>query len=102
MATDDELHSQARTEGRDRVTPAAEAIAALAPPIPLAEHQMDPLQSFALQQELPGLTAAFDEQRMQAALQATLFDNQRPRATIERCEVEQATYVPGECVILRY
>jgi len=68
----------------------------------LAKHQIDPLQSPVLQQEFPGLTAAFDEQSMQAALQSTLWASEHPRTIIERCEIEQATNVPGECVILRY
>jgi hypothetical protein len=71
-------------------------------PPPLTEQQIDPLQSPVLLQELPGLTAAFDERAIYTALQATLFHSERPRATIERCEVDQATYITGECVILRY
>jgi hypothetical protein len=71
------------------------------PPL-LTEPQIDPLQSPVLLQELPGLAAAFDEQGMRKALQAILLHSERPRTTIEQCEIDQATYVPGECVILRY
>lgn len=71
-------------------------------PITLSEQQMDPLESALLHQDLPGLAAAFDEPRMQAALQHALFDHQSPSAMIERCEVEQATYIARDCVIVRY
>jgi hypothetical protein len=102
MATNERLFSQAPADLRARSAPAAEAIDLPVAPIELAEHDMDALQSPALRQELPGLAAACDEGSMQAALQSMLFDAHNPRATIERCEVEQATYVPGECAIIRY
>lgn len=97
MAIDEAIHSQAST-----VEAHAAPVAPPAAPAQLTEDQVDPLRSRAVQQELPGLTPAFDEQYMRSALQGVLFDAQRPRATIERCEVDQATYVPGEFVILRY
>ena len=57
MATDDQLHGRARTD------PQGEATA-----VRLVEQQIDPLASRILQQEVPGLVAACDEQGMQAAL----------------------------------
>jgi hypothetical protein len=102
MTTQEDVHEQLSAGRRAGEAQISGGVPAPDSHIPLNERELDPLQSPLLQQELPGLTAAFDERTMQAALQATLFDPQRPRATIEQCEVEQATYVPGECVILRY
>jgi hypothetical protein len=70
--------------------------------VQLNESQLDPQSSAVLQQDFLGLTAAFDEQAMTAALQTALFDQTHPKATIERCEVDQATYVLGESCVLRY
>jgi hypothetical protein len=64
--------------------------------------QLNPLRSAALQQILPGLLPAFDEQAMAVALQAAIFDQAHPKATIESCELDQATYIPSECCVLRY
>jgi hypothetical protein len=68
----------------------------------LTNQQLDPLCSSALQQDFPGLTAAFDVHAMQAALHTTLFDQNHPKTNIENCELEQATYIPGDCCVLRY
>ncbi|MBK9712678.1 MAG: phosphotransferase [Kouleothrix sp.] len=102
MATHNGRQSLASTAEHSATARAIHTAAPLAAPAQLSEGQLDLLHSHALQQELPGLALAFDEPLMQAALQGALFDTLRPRATIEGCEVEQATYVPGECVILRY
>jgi hypothetical protein len=72
------------------------------PPGWLAESQLDPLQSAALQQEVPGLAGAFDTQAMQVYMQETLVGARGPQVAIERCEVDQATYILGEGVTLRY
>jgi hypothetical protein len=74
----------------------------VAPAAALTEAQLDPLASPALRHALPGLVGAFDEQLMREALQAALFGPSRPDLTIERCEIEQATYVPDPCCIIRY
>lgn len=63
---------------------------------------IDPLASPALQRELPGILAAFDEDAMRAHLQAALFKQQNPCHTISSCEVEQATYTPGSGCTVRY
>jgi hypothetical protein len=63
---------------------------------------LDPMASPLLQQELPGICAAFDEQVMREHLQALLFGETRPGWSIERCELDQATYAAGAGVILRY
>jgi hypothetical protein len=68
----------------------------------LTNQQLDPLCSSALQQDFPGLTAAFDVQAVKTAPQVTLFDQEHPKATIEGCELDQATYIPGECCVLHY
>jgi hypothetical protein len=117
MATGQELPRQpaARSEGQQSLldTTISDGDASeqtrstipLAPPVwsaRLAESQLDPLSSAALQHDFPGLTAAFDEQIMKAALQAGLFDQAHPKARIEVCELDQATYIPGECCVMRY
>ena len=71
-------------------------------PTALTRDLLDPRESAVLRRELPGLVAAFDEQRMREALQAALFHADRPRAALASCEVEQATYILDEGVILRY
>jgi hypothetical protein len=102
MAIDDELHGHTGTHEPDITARVLPAVASLVAPLRLTEHQLDPLNNPVIKQELPGLTAAFDEQHMRVALQATLFEPNSVVRTIERCEIDQATYVPGECVILRY
>jgi aminoglycoside phosphotransferase (APT) family kinase protein len=61
-----------------------------------------PLDSLILQQALPGLRGAFDEPVMQRYLERALFDPKHTTYLIEACELDQATYVPGPCCILRY
>jgi hypothetical protein len=117
MATGQELPRQpaARSEGQQSLldTTISDGDASgltrstnpLAPPVwsaRLTESQLDPLSSAALQHDFPGLTAAFDEQAMKATLQTALFDRAHPKATIERCELDQATYIPEECCVMRY
>jgi hypothetical protein len=63
--------------------------------------QLDPLRSPALQQQLPGLQAAFDAEAMRAYLQAALFGEAHANYTIERCDPGQSVY-PGDCCIIRY
>jgi ABC-type multidrug transport system fused ATPase/permease subunit len=64
------------------------------------EH-LDMLNSPIIQAELPGLRAAFDPMAMRRYIQAALLDKAGP-ATLESCEVDGATYVPGEAVAIRY
>lgn len=63
---------------------------------------LDPLESPALRRELPTLKRAFDVTAIQEYLQSTLFDPHLRRYTIAVCELEQATYVPEDCCIVRY
>jgi len=94
-----------KAQPRDRIGTAAVTIAQTAAsvvPAALTEAQLDPLASPALRQALPGVVGAFDEQLVQAALQSALFGPSRPNLTIERCEIDQATYVPDPCCIIRY
>jgi hypothetical protein len=102
MAIEDELHGHAGTNEQDTTARVSPAVASAVAPFGLTERQLDPLNNPALKQELPGITAAFDEKNMRMALQAALFEPNSVLRTVERCEVDQATYVPGECVILRY
>lgn len=81
--------------------PSAEASAeGAAARAPLAQDQLDPLDSPVLRNELPGLPVAFDEAAMLDHLQAALQPN--PGYVIEQCELDQATYVAGEYCIVRY
>jgi aminoglycoside phosphotransferase (APT) family kinase protein len=68
----------------------------------LTDVHLDPFASPALHQELPGLRAAFDEPAMRGYLQRALFGDAAARYTVDRCELDQATYVGGVCAILRY
>jgi aminoglycoside phosphotransferase (APT) family kinase protein len=68
----------------------------------LRGERLDLLNSAVLQSELPGLKAAFDIATMREQIQAVLFGKARPNHTVERCEVDQATYLPGEGVAIRY
>ena len=100
-----EQHSPPNQLASDATNGHPRAASPLAPPVwsvRLTESQLDPLHSATLQQDLPGLAAAFDELAMKAALQAALFDQARPKATIESLELDQATYIPDECCVLRY
>src|SRR5690348_4377999 len=63
--------------------------------------QLDPLSSAVLQQELPGVRAAFDAELMRDYLQAALLGNSNLDYTIESCEPGQSVY-PGDCCIIRY
>ncbi|MFL5803280.1 MAG: phosphotransferase [Roseiflexaceae bacterium] len=63
--------------------------------------QLDPLRSPALQQELPGVKAAFDAETMRDYLQVVLFGKANSTYTIESCDPGQSVY-PGDCCIIRY
>lgn len=68
--------------------------------VSLSDAAIDPLASPIFQQELPGALTAFDAEAMRALLQAQFF----PAATrtITACEIDQATYLPGEACVVRY
>jgi ABC-type multidrug transport system fused ATPase/permease subunit len=68
----------------------------------LRGERLDMLNSPVIQRELPGLRAAFDTATMRQHIQSLLFGKARPQVMIDRCEVEQATYLPGEGVAIRY
>jgi hypothetical protein len=68
----------------------------------LRGERLDLLSSTVLQNELPGLKAAFDTAIMSEQIQAILFGKARPTYVVERCEIDQATYLPGEGVAIRY
>jgi hypothetical protein len=70
--------------------------------IQLEETLLDPLASPVLQEQLPGICAAFDEHVMREQFQAVLFDPANPVWSIEGCELEQATYAAGMVCVLRY
>jgi hypothetical protein len=69
---------------------------------PLVERDFDPSNSLALQQELPGLQHALDDETIGERLRAALFGQPEARGVVERCAVDQATYILGEGVVLRY
>jgi hypothetical protein len=71
-------------------------------PAGLDPTALDPLSSPVLQQELPGVLDAFNAQVMGAYLQEALFGPASARYTIRRCKPGKATYLAGECCILRY
>jgi hypothetical protein len=71
------------------------------PPPELSRAQLDPLQSPALQRELPGVLIAFDGAAMCAYLQEALFGASQARYTVTRCEPAQSVYT-GDCCIVRY
>ena len=73
-----------------------------AAPAPLTNAQLDPLQSAALQHELPGLATALDEQAMRVHLQAALFGAAPSRYTVARCIPGKATYSDSEGCRLQY
>jgi ABC-type multidrug transport system fused ATPase/permease subunit/thiamine kinase-like enzyme len=68
----------------------------------LRSERLDMLNSPVIQSDLPGLRAAFDTEAMRQHMQSLLFGKTRPYHTVERCELEQATYLPGEGVAIRY
>ncbi|HEU5098293.1 MAG TPA: phosphotransferase, partial [Roseiflexaceae bacterium] len=68
----------------------------------LRGERLDLLNSMVLQSELPALKAAFDTAIMGEQIQAVLFGKARPHYAVERCVVDQATYLPGEGVAIRY
>ncbi|MBK9714890.1 MAG: ATP-binding cassette domain-containing protein [Kouleothrix sp.] len=68
----------------------------------LRGEKLDVLNSPAIQSELPGLRGAFDSAAMREQIQSVLFGKARPGYTVERCEVDQATYLPGEGCAIRY
>jgi ABC-type multidrug transport system fused ATPase/permease subunit len=68
----------------------------------LEDSQLDPRHSPILQQELPGLQTAFDDQAMQGYLQTALFGKANARFTIARCEPSEAGYLPDGTCLLRY
>jgi Phosphotransferase enzyme family len=63
--------------------------------------QLDPLRSPVLQQELPGVKAAFDAEIMRDYLQGVLFGKANSNYTIASCDPGQSVY-PGDCCIIRY
>src|SRR5258706_2980123 len=69
--------------------------------VELLGAQLDPLRSPALQQELPGVKAAFDAETMRDYLQVVLFGKANSTYTIESCDPGQSVY-PGDCCIIRY
>jgi ABC-type multidrug transport system ATPase subunit len=71
-------------------------------PSGLRGERLDLLHSPAFQSEFPGITTAFDAQAMREQIQSLLFGKARPNYVIEQCELDQATYLPGEGVALRY
>jgi ABC-type multidrug transport system fused ATPase/permease subunit/thiamine kinase-like enzyme len=68
----------------------------------LRGERLDLLNSAVLQSELPALKAAFDTAIMAEQIQTVLFGKARPHYNVERCAVDQATYLPGEGVAIRY
>jgi hypothetical protein len=56
----------------------------------------------SLQEVLPGLATAFDEEAMRGYLQAAFFGADRPSYTVERCVPTAPLYSPGEGCLLRY
>ena len=68
----------------------------------LRGERLDLLQSRPFQEEFPGALTAFDASAIREYIQSTLFGKARPNVTIEKCELDQATYLPGEAVSLRY
>ena len=68
----------------------------------LRGERLDLLQSAAFQEEFPSVRTAFDAQNMREHIQAALFGKARLNYVIEKCELDQATYLPGEGVALRY
>ena len=92
-------------DGLNTVQVAAVPIGADPPdsePAPLTNTQLDPLQSAALQHELPGLATALNEQAMRAHLQAALFGAAPSRYTVARCIPGKATYSDSEGCRLQY
>ena len=68
----------------------------------LRGERLDLLNSAVLQNELPALKVAFDATIMREQIQSVLFGKARPNYSVESCEVDQATYLPGEGVAIRY
>ena len=68
----------------------------------LRGERLDLLQSPAFQEEFPSIRTAFDAQSMREHIQGTLFGKGHSNYVIEKCELDQATYLPGEGVALRY
>jgi ABC-type multidrug transport system fused ATPase/permease subunit len=60
------------------------------------------LRNAPVQQELPGVAAAFDAETMRERLQVALFGEANGDYTIERCVPGKATYLPGDSCVLRY
>src|SRR5439155_4000228 len=54
-----------------------------------------------MQQELPGIATAFDEQLMKGYLRAALFGTTTD-ITVERCTPDKPLYVPGAYCTLQY
>jgi hypothetical protein len=64
--------------------------------------RLDMLNSPVIHSELPGLRTAFDTTAMREHIRSTLLGKGRSAYAIDRCEVDQATYLPGEGVAIRY
>jgi ABC-type multidrug transport system fused ATPase/permease subunit len=71
-------------------------------PVSSAIPARDALHSPAVHRELPGLAAAFDGDQMCELLQRSLLDGRRRHLRIVDCRPGKATYVPGDCCIVRY
>jgi len=84
-----------------RTIPEAAAPASAPRSIPNDSAWLDPLRSPVLQDELPGLTTAFDGAAMREYLQIALFGKSHARYQIERCTPGKAIYTSNTCA-LRY
>src|SRR5947209_3797672 len=63
---------------------------------------IDLLQSPALRKAFPGIGDAFDMPAVHLYLQQALIGENHGHYTISTTEMEEATYIPGECCVLRY
>ncbi len=70
-------------------------------PTPNGSAWLDPLNSPVLQDELPGLTTAFDSQVMRQYLQIALFGKSNSQYQIDRCAPGKAI-LTGDTCALRY
>src|SRR5258708_28431445 len=59
-------------------------------------------ESPALRRFLPSVAGAFDAEEVKRRLANALFDSGRRPYTLRLCELSQATWVPGECCLMRY
>jgi hypothetical protein len=59
-------------------------------------------ESPALRRFLPSVASAFDTEEVKRRLAEVLLDPRCGQYAVRDCELRQATFVPGECCILRY